>query len=943
MTRSRSSDFGLYRRLARQARSSWPHISALFLVSLLASPLALLTPLPLKIAVDSVLGSHPLPGFLAGVVPAAVTRSPTLLLVFVAALALLIALLSQLQALTSKYLTAVAGERLVLDFRARIFRQLQRISLSYHDSTGAADSLYRIQIDAAVIRYLVVDGFIPSVSAVITLAGMIYVMIRMDWQLTLVALAVSPPILLVTRAYRPRLRSQSKEVKKLESAAMAVVHEVLGALRVVKAFGQEEREGERFVRRSSEGMGRRIRLALAEGQFNGIVGLTTAAGTAAVLFVGIGHVRSGVLSLGDLLLVMGYVGKLYDPIKTLSKKAATLQGHLASVERVFSLLDQQPDVTQREDARSIARADGALAFRQVSFAYGPDRRVLHDISFEIAPGTRLGIVGATGAGKSTLMSLLTRFYDPTEGQILLDEVDLRDYRLDELRRQFAVVLQDPVLFSVSIGENIAYAVPEASQDQIVAAAQAANAHEFIDRLPQGYQTQVGERGVKLSGGQRQRISLARAFLKDSPVLILDEPTSAVDSDTEAEIVDALERLKRGRTVIIISHRPTTLAGCSSVLVLDRGRIVADTDTSRPLPVAVTPPPVVGAKTTPANRRPSLLAHPAVQAWRQLRPDGPVPHLIAPAKVKREKSTSVYRLEGAGRDGATVMAKRCQRATGVVEQTVYEQFLPRMPLAVAGYHGCVEDSDHTWLFIDELRGEEYFHLLARHRILAARWLAVLHTHAPPVAPPAASTRLPDAGPTRYLEHLRLGRSFIRAHLDSPVLADDDVMFLENLLSHLDDLEKCWDRLEEACALMPQTLVHGDFNGKNVRVREAGANSGLVVFDWEDSGWGVPAVDLAQLRLPASRISASPDIATYWTIVRDHWPDLERADLERVASCGTVFRALAALDWDSRHLAHEWAQRFVGSMRMYDAELAHALDRLGCPLRASPPRTQEVIRA
>jgi hypothetical protein len=177
----------------------------------------------------------------------------------------------------------------------------------------------------------------------------------------------------------------------------------------------------------------------------------------------------------------------------------------------------------------------------------------------------------------------------------------------------------------------------------------------------------------------------------------------------------------------------------------------------------------------------------------------------------------------------------------------------------------------------------------------------------------------------------------------VLADDDVMFLENLLSHFDDLEACWDRLEEACALMPQTLVHGDFNGKNVRVREAGANSGLVVFDWEDSGWGVPAVDLAQLRLPASRISASPDIATYWTIVRDHWPDLERADLERVASCGTVFRALAALDWDSRHLAHEWAQRFVGSMRMYDAELAHALDRLGCPLRASPPRTQEVIRA
>jgi len=573
---SRFGDLTLYRRLAGQARPAWPSILGLFLVSLLASPLALLAPIPLKIAVDSVLNSRPLPGFLHALLPAAATRSPTALLVLVAALAVLITLLSQLQALTRAYLTAAAGERLVLDFRARIFRHLQRLSLSYHDTTGSADSVYRVQVDAPAIRFIVVDGFIPAVSAAVTLAGMVYVMIRTDWQLTLVALTIAPPLLLVTQAYRPRLRSQSREARKLESAALAVVHEVLGALRVVKAFEQEEREGERFMRRSDEGRRARLRLALAQGRFDLLVGLITAGGTAAVLFIGTAHVRSGVVSLGDLLLMMGYLGKLYDPIKTLSGKAASLQGHLASAERVFALMDQRPDVMQRPHARRLSRARGAVAFRGVSFAYGKERPVLHDVCFQIAPGTRLGVVGTTGAGKTTLISLLTRFYDPTGGQILLDGVDLRDYRLDDLRRQFAVVLQEPVLFSVSIAENIAYAAPEASRERIVAAARAAHAHEFIERLPQGYDTQVGERGVKVSGGQRQRIALARAFLKDAPLLILDEPTSSVDVGTEAVILETMDRLMQGRTAFLITHRASALANCDTRLQLEGGRVVEAT-------------------------------------------------------------------------------------------------------------------------------------------------------------------------------------------------------------------------------------------------------------------------------------------------------------------------------------------------------------------------------
>src|SRR5256884_1293615 len=402
-----------------------------------------------------------------------------------------------------------------------------------------------------------------------------------------------------------------------------------------------------------------------------LVGVTTALGTGAVLFIGVRHVQANLLTLGQLLMAVTYLGQLYEPLKTVSKKAATLQSYLASAERAFALLDQQPEVPERPDARPLERARGALEFRGVSFAYGPDRPVLHDVSCVIPPGTRLGVVGATGAGKTTLISLLTRFYDPQHGAILLDGTDLREYRLTDLRRQFAVVLQDPVLFSVSIAENIAYAAPGASREQIVAAAQAANVHEFIARLPQGYDTQVGERGAQLSGGQRQRIALARAFLKDSPVLILDEPTSSVDAKTEAAIAEALERLKQGRTVIVISHRSTTPAGCSAFLTVDGGRVVAQTTPAPVVAVPAPPAPPAPPARTPAppasvKRREILLAHPAVRAWQQLDPDRAVPDRITPAKFKPNKprpNLTVTRLAGGGVDGAAVNAKRCTREGG----------------------------------------------------------------------------------------------------------------------------------------------------------------------------------------------------------------------------------------------------------------------------------------
>jgi ATP-binding cassette, subfamily B, bacterial len=933
------SDIALYRRLLRQARPYWLHLAVLFGIGLLASPIALLNPVPLKLVVDSVLGTRPLPPALRAFLPESLVGSPGALLTAAVTLLLAVAALAQLQALANKFMQAYVGERLVLGFRTELVQQAQRLSLSYHDSKGAADSLYRIQQDAAVIDKIMVEGIIPFITAAITLGTMIVVTARLDWQLALVALAVSPPLFVLSRLYRPRMRRQHRHIKKLESSALAVVQETLGALRVVKAFGGEQRETDRFAQRSREGVAARIRMALTEGRYGLLVGVTTALGTGAVLFIGVRHVQANLLTLGQLLMAVTYLGQLYEPLKTVSKKAATLQSYLASAERAFALLDQQPEVPERPDARPLDRARGALEFRGVSFAYGPDRPVLHDVSCVIPVGTRLGIVGATGAGKTTLISLLTRFYDPQRGAILLDGTDLREYRLTDLRRQFAVVLQEAVLFSTSIAENIAYAAPGATRPQIVAAAQAANAHEFIERLPQGYETQVGERGVKLSGGQRQRVALARAFLKDAPVLILDEPTSSVDAKTEAAIVDALERLKQGRTVIVISHRPTTLAGCSALLTIDGGRVVADTT---PAAVEALPTPAPPSRTPTRalseKRRENLLAHPAVQAWRQLHPDRVVPDRITPAKFKPNKprpNLTVYRLEGVGVDSAAVIAKRCTQGGGQIERTVYERILPHVPLAGPRYYGTVSGShedraeDVCWLFIGEIQGEKYDMLRPDHRAAAARWLGILHTEAQSAADQAG---LPDGGPSRYRDQMRATRDLIRAQVDNPAFSAEDVAFLDVLVARFDELDEDWDRLARACTGLPPTLIHGDFNAKNLRVQASPQGAQIGAFDWEDAGRAVPGIDLAQAVDPSCRISASPDLATYWAVIRERWPNCDQTDIERLATCGAVWRALAVITWDGHHLTRPWADAFLPNLRMYEAELTHALDRFGWPGRA-----------
>ena len=566
-------DLALFRRLLQQARPYWVHVVGIFLLGLLATPLGLLAPLPLKIAIDSAIGTHPLPRFLNRILPASAARSPATVVAIAVVLLLGIAALENLFALANSFLRTWTAEKLLLDFRARLFSHLQRLSLGYHDVKGSTDSVYRIQYDTASMQYLTIDGLGPFVTSVVTLLAMFYVTFRIDPQLALVAMVISPVLFMLSMAYRPRFRKRSKEVKQLESSAMGVLQEVLSAVRVVKAFGREKHEEDRYVHKSRAGMWARIRLDLLGGSYSLLVGLTTALGTACVLWIGVYHVRAGTLTLGSLLLVVSYLGQLYAPLRTIGRKATSLQTHWVGLERAFSVLDQLPDVPERPNARPLARASGCVAFQHVFFSYEEDHPVLQDICFEVPCRARVGIFGRTGAGKTTLLTLLTRFYDPTSGQILLDGMDLRDYRLADLRNQFAIVLQEPVLFSTSITENIAYARPEAMEEEVIQAAKMADAHYFIMALPNGYQTVVGERGARLSGGERQRISLARAFLKDAPILLLDEPTSSVDMKTEAAILKATERLMRGRTTFMIAHRLSTLETCDVMLELEHGRLV----------------------------------------------------------------------------------------------------------------------------------------------------------------------------------------------------------------------------------------------------------------------------------------------------------------------------------------------------------------------------------
>jgi ABC-type multidrug transport system fused ATPase/permease subunit len=549
-------------------RPYWKQAGCSIALTALLAALTLAEPWPLAFIVDTVLGHKRAPGWVTGIVGH--NNGARIALAVVGSL--LITLLAGGLTVVNEYLTTTVNLRMILDFRSVMFRHAHRLSLSYHDETRSGVTLYRINAQAGSIGPIVTS--LPDlVQSLLTLVGMAWIVFRIDPVLAAVALAVVPVIAYSTNYYANRIEPDLLRVRALEGFNLAIVHEAMAMLRVIVAFGRERHEYDRFRQQGEQTVDARVRLTVRQTLFTLAVSLATAVGTAGVLGLGAARVLSGDLTPGQLLVILAYIASVYGPLETLTTTLSNYQGLFVEFDHALELIDHPLEIDDKPGATDIGRARGDVSFDRVGFSYASRQGVLKGVSFRVGAGRSVAIVGPTGAGKSTLVSLLPRFYDPQQGTISIDGRDVGDVTLRSLRAQFSIVLQEPVLFTGSIAENIRYGNPSCDPDEVVEAAKAANAHDFIMKLPQQYSTVLGERGVKISGGERQRIAVARAFLRDAPILILDEPTSSIDSRTEEVILDALDRLMVGRTTIMIAHRLSTVRHVDEILVLDHGEIV----------------------------------------------------------------------------------------------------------------------------------------------------------------------------------------------------------------------------------------------------------------------------------------------------------------------------------------------------------------------------------
>jgi ATP-binding cassette subfamily B protein len=541
-------------------------------LSLSIAVLELLAPWPMKVIIDSVVGSEPLPGILHRLLPESPNAYKFTLLALALAGGLGLKLIASALMIQAARVGIDVRQRMLLALKSDLFHHLQRQSFAFHDSRRLGDSVFRINNDAHGVDSFV-SNLLQLVTAAITLIGMFWIVVSLDWQLAILSALVAPFLYWSVDFYWKRFTPKVHKVQEMEAESMAIAQETLSNLRIVKAFTREDREYDRFVDQGRAAMDARVTLTVQQTMFAITVGLITTAGTLTVLGVGAAHAMTGALTVGELLVVLAYLAALYGPVASVSWTLSGVRIDVAKADRVFELLDSEPDVKERPDAIALTRARGHVRFEGVRFAYRGEVEVLRNINLDVPPGRIVGIVGTTGAGKTSLVSLIPRFYDVTAGRVSLDGIDVRDITLTSLRQQISLVFQDAVLFSTSIRENIAYGRPDATVDEIMNAAKAAHAHEFIMAFPDAYETHVGERGVKLSGGERQRIAIARAFLKDAPLLILDEPTSSVDVRTETVILKTLEALMHGRTTFIIAHRLSTLRLAEEIIVVDHGLIV----------------------------------------------------------------------------------------------------------------------------------------------------------------------------------------------------------------------------------------------------------------------------------------------------------------------------------------------------------------------------------
>ena len=550
-------------------RPHWKALSLAFVAVLGVSITDLLEPWPLKLVFDYLLKAKPLPDWL---IPITSTfgNDKVSLLNFAAISLVVIALLSALSSYTEKYLTSSVGQWVVHDLRRTLYSHIQRLSLSYHDEKSTGDLISRVTSDIDAIQNLVSSALLGTLINSLTLVGMLGVMLYLSWQFTLVALCVAPVLFLVAYTFTRRIKKASRAVRKKEGEIVSVIAEVLSSMRVVKAFAREDYEQKRLEQESLESVEIALQARSIKAKLAPLVEVIVACGTALAVWFGSRLVLAGTLSPGSLLVFLLYLGKMYKPMRELSKMTDTFSKAAVGWERIQEVLETESQVPDKRGALIAPRFKGRIEFEDVQFSYGPDQEILKEVNLTIEPGQVAALVGPSGAGKTTLVGLIARFYDPVRGCVRIDDKDIRTFKQRSLRQRISFVLQDTLLFHTTVWQNIAYGRPEASRDEIMRAAKLANAHEFIEQMPEGYDTIVGERGATLSGGQRQRIAIARAIVREAPILILDEPSSGLDANSEQLVFEALERLMQKKTCVVIAHRLATIQRADMIFVLNEG-------------------------------------------------------------------------------------------------------------------------------------------------------------------------------------------------------------------------------------------------------------------------------------------------------------------------------------------------------------------------------------
>ncbi len=570
----------LVRNLIRPYLGSLSIILAAMLIETL---MGLAAPWPLKVVLDNVVGNHKLPLWLSHLLTTVLKGDGKMSIAVGAALAVVaIATLGALASYVANYYTESVGQWVANDLRMRTYHHLQRLSLSYYDQQRTGALLSTITSDVQTIQSFASSATLGILVDLFTIVGMLFIMFWLNWDFTLIVLAVTPFLLLLVSRFKKAVKAATHEVRKQQANIVSVVQQDLESMRVVKAFGRQEYEQEELGEVSRAVVNAALKARRVKAMLSPIVTVTVAVCTGIVLWRGSALILAGTMTAGALTVFLSYLTKFFKPVKDLASMTNSIAQAAVGVDRVRAILDADNVIPESPEARvPESPVRGGIRFDQVKFAYNAESPVLQGVSFDIKPGQLIGVVGPTGGGKSTIVSLIPRFYDTTSGKIEIDGVDVRDYKLQWLRSQIGYVLQETVLFRGTVHDNIAYGKAGATREEIVEAAKLANADEFISRMPHGYDTMIGERGDTLSGGQRQRIGIARALVRDNPILILDEPTAALDTESERLVIEALERLMKGRTVITIAHRLSTIRDADKIIVLDGG-VVAEQGTHEEL-------------------------------------------------------------------------------------------------------------------------------------------------------------------------------------------------------------------------------------------------------------------------------------------------------------------------------------------------------------------------